>query len=165
MKIFPPAASTAAGDKPFLRLTTLTNSTATRWSNWSTCVLYQTANMLVSTRLCLPYGHRRLLSYLRSVSAGLSKLFCPFNSDTNSSFAASSSGVGRIVEIGGVTPHWRLDGAAMLGCVVPLMYYWHMYRLAPIEKSRKEEYRINSDRKRKREKTKQTNSPPNEMNN
>lgn len=52
--------------------------------------------------------------YLCSVSAGLSKLFCNFNSEIRSSFAASSSGVGKTVEIGGVTPHWRTGGVAIM---------------------------------------------------
>ena len=81
----------------------------------------------------LPYVHNRfyihsrwcLISYLRSVSAGLSKLFWLFSSEISSSFAASSSGVGRTVEIGGVTPHWRTDGAAILDCVrVALLLAW-----------------------------------------
>lgn len=96
-------------------------------------------------------SHRRLLSYLRSVSAGLSKLFWLFNSDTNSSFAATSSGVGNIVEIGGVTPHWRVDGVAILGCVVSCRvvrctFTTGTYRnLRQSTKDGKKPYRINSD--------------------
>lgn len=153
MKIFPPAASTAAGDRPFLRLTTRTNSIATRCNSWSTCVLHHTANTLASHASFPPAFHAPF-PYLRSVSAGLSKLFWPFNSDTNSSFAATSSGVGSTVEIGGVTPHWRVDGVAM-ACVVSVcvcgsmynLYYRRMDRLAPTTESfKKTEYRINSSR-------------------
>lgn len=54
------------------------------------------------------------VTHLRSVSAGNSKLFCAFSSAMRSSLAASSSWVGRIVEIGGVTPHCRAGGVAIM---------------------------------------------------
>lgn len=46
-----------------------------------------------------------MLAYLRSVSDGLSKLFWSLSSAIRSSFADSSSVVGNVMEIGGVTPH------------------------------------------------------------
>lgn len=53
--------------------------------------------------------------YLLSVSAGASKLFCCFNSVIKLSFSEISAGVGKAVEMGGVTPHCRVCcEAAML---------------------------------------------------
>ena len=50
-------------------------------------------------------------THLCSVSAGFSKLFCALSSVIRSSFVATSSGLGKAVDIGGVTPH------CLTGCV------------------------------------------------
>lgn len=51
--------------------------------------------------------------YRFSVSSLPSKLFCLFSSAIRASLAASSASLGRPVDIGGVTPHWRFWGVAI----------------------------------------------------
>lgn len=51
--------------------------------------------------------------YLRLVSSGLSKLFWFFSSAMRASLAARSFSVGRLCEIGGVTPHCLVAWEAM----------------------------------------------------
>lgn len=57
--------------------------------------------------------------YLRSVSSVASKLFCLFSSAVKASLAIRSSGVGSIVDIGGVTPYCLDVGAAMMAIQEP----------------------------------------------
>lgn len=52
--------------------------------------------------------------YLLSVSSLLSKLCWFLSSVIRASFAAISAGVGRVIEIGGVTPLWRVCAVAMM---------------------------------------------------
>lgn len=61
-----------------------------------------------------------MLPYLRSVSDGLSKLFWSLSSAIRSSLAANSSVVGNVIDIGGVTPHWRVGGVgAAIAMLLP----------------------------------------------
>lgn len=52
--------------------------------------------------------------YLLSVSSLLSKLCWFLSSVIRASFAAISAGVGRVIEMGGVTPLWRVCPVAMM---------------------------------------------------
>lgn len=99
MKILPPAASTAFwGSFLTSRLTYLTNSTVIFCRSCN-------ADFLCLRVSSLSFSIVALVPYLRSVSSELSKLFCLFSSAMRASFAANSESVGRLCEIGGVTPH------------------------------------------------------------
>ena len=58
--------------------------------------------------------HAMNSKYLFAVSSDPSKLFWRLSSSIRASFAFSSSEVGKFGDIGGVTPHCRTEGAAML---------------------------------------------------